>query len=210
MINEIVLATKKNDYKRVDQLFLEMLPDIKWFDDLDDDGNTLFNKIFGSLSYEMLTVMLKYGDIHKFWCDGHGYQTLLFMAVKFGNNRAVELLLSKGANPSHQDCLGETPLFCAILKNDRLIIKQLIKYGTDFTLLDKEEKDIIEYIDDNCPTKKYNFWWALEHGLKELKRDNEEKKFNEVHKLMKDLSTRHKENAYVQERIQEIFKTLKI
>src|SRR5262249_56613854 len=50
-----------------------------------------------------------------------------------GNDRIVELLLSRGAEPDHVDATGKTPLIYAAARGFALVVRRLLDGGADAT-----------------------------------------------------------------------------
>jgi ankyrin repeat protein/TPR repeat protein len=106
-------------------------------------------------SVENVKILIKYGaDLNAI---DHFGKTPIYYAIKEGpvNYGILKLLLGNGANPSHKDPAGMTPLFGALIMGDSIVIKLLLEYGADpnesyflteipFSITDPLIEDLIE------------------------------------------------------------------
>lgn len=88
--------------------------------------------------------------------DANG-DTILHMAIDF-DNRSMWLLaknlIHDGANVNIQNKHGYTPLICAIRKHRREIAQKLIKAGADITIVDKDNKTVLDHALENLGSSK--------------------------------------------------------
>lgn len=93
--------------------------------------NNLSYKYEESLQHErMFFLLLKYGaDIHI--KTGYDSESVLFDAVRRGNEKMIRALLDAGANPNDTDRDGKTPLFIAAYEEDLDAARLLLDNGAD-------------------------------------------------------------------------------
>lgn len=83
---------------------------------------------------------------------------------KYFNKSKIIKLLEKGANPNIKDSLGNTFLHHYILNTfirDRYIIRKLLSYGADISILNNQNKSPLDYVND-INLKEY----IIEHSIR--------------------------------------------
>jgi len=109
--------------------------------------SALWNAVNGPNYDDVVECLLEHGakvDVP----DGEKGRTPLHVAVRSGNLKAAELLISYGAEIDARDNDGATPLHCAVEGGNLDCIKLLISHSADVNVKNKQE---------NTPLK-----WALE------------------------------------------------
>ena len=80
--------------------------------------------------------------------------TPLIYSIYYGNRKARELLIARGADISMTDYAGRTVLMFAAIRGDAELAAELIRLGTDPNCRDNKGKSAldfaIEYHRDNC------------------------------------------------------------
>ena len=70
-------------------------------------------------------------------------ETPLFIAVRYDNNHAASLLISRGANVNARNNDGTTPLMMAVLSQNLPLIRDLIKAGADVNASDPDGDTVL-------------------------------------------------------------------
>lgn len=76
--------------------------------------------------------------------------SVLFLAIKYGDSKAVKMLIESGADIEFKDERGYTPLMYMCLASDEreLILKYLLREGADVNVVDEKGRGILENIVD--------------------------------------------------------------
>ncbi|KAF4180774.1 hypothetical protein CNMCM8927_008042 [Aspergillus lentulus] len=137
--HEVLFAAAKNVRAGVVRAFLEQGFCSRTEDDAHNRHRLLSSALESSGSREIICLLLEeYGfDVH--FQDDEG-RTALCWAAMVGNGFEVRLLLTKGADPLHEDKEGHNALFYAIQSANKQATQLLVEY-IDVRILKKDYLD---------------------------------------------------------------------
>ncbi|KAG4091235.1 ankyrin [Neocallimastix lanati (nom. inval.)] len=128
--NAFTYALKCNDSQIIDYLIQKGV-DIHVEDDY---GNDMIMYTACSLKPDYFKKFIKMVDKTNINKCNHARETYLIMATKMNNEKVINVLLEREADPNLQDAEGNTALHYAAFKGNKAIIEALVKYKANMEI----------------------------------------------------------------------------